>query len=203
VLLRQLKLGPLDNFVYLFGKDGEGFVVDPAYEVEKLLAEARGLGVRLTHVLVTHGHPDHVMGVSRVRKETGAQVVAHESADHPHDLAAVDGATLTLAGMRVRVVHTPGHRFDSVCYVVDEEHLLTGDTIFVDGCGRVDLPGASVPDMWRSLTQTLPALPHALVVLPGHDYGRTPTSTLGREVAQNETMRRRTLAEFEAFMGEP
>lgn len=203
MLLRQLKLGPMDNFVYVFGKDGEAFVVDPAYEVPRLLDEVRALGLRLTHVLVTHGHPDHILGVPLVKRETGALVVAHESADHPVEVNVADGATLRVAGMEVRVVHTPGHRFDSVCYVVDDEHLVTGDTLFVGECGRVDLPGASIPDMWRSLTQTLPALPRHLVVLPGHDYGKTPTSTLEREVRENDTMKLRSLPEFARFMREP
>lgn len=203
VLLRQLKLGPIENFVYLFAKEGEGFVVDPGYEADRVLAEARALDIRLTHVLVTHGHPDHILAVPHIRKETGALVVAHESADHAVDIRAADGATLPLAGMQVRVLHTPGHRFDSVCYIVDEKHLLTGDTLFIGGCGRVDLPGASVPDMWRTLTRTLPALPPALSVLPGHDYGRTPTSTIGRELAENPTLQPRTLPGFESYMREP
>lgn len=201
--VRQWKLGPMDNFVYLLSEGGEGLLVDPAYDLPRLAAELRATGVRVTHILVTHGHPDHTMGVAAMKKELGALVVAHESADHPVDLKVADGATLRLAGLEVRVVHTPGHRFDAVCYVVDGTHLLTGDTLFVGECGRVDLPGSDVRAMHRTLTDVLPSLPHDLVVLPGHDYGKTPTSTLAEELRTNDTLRPRTLEEFERFMREP
>src|SRR5207248_237448 len=120
--------------------------------------------------------------------------------------------------------HTPGHRFDSVCYVVDARsdsegrdaaaepqrggrvtgtHLLTGDTLFVGECGRVDLPGSDPVAMHRSLLTTLAKLPDDLVVLPGHDYGSRPTSTLGEERRTNYTLKSRSLDEFLAFMSEP
>jgi glyoxylase-like metal-dependent hydrolase (beta-lactamase superfamily II) len=102
--------------------------------------------------------------------------------------------------MEVEVVHTPGHRFDSVCYLVDGTHLLTGDTLFVGECGRVDLPGSDPVAMHRSLTQTLRALPDELIVLPGHDYGATPTSTLGEQKRTNATMQPRSLDEFLDFV---
>jgi hydroxyacylglutathione hydrolase len=110
---------------------------------------------------------------------------------------------LRIGRMSVEVLHTPGHRFDAVCFVVDRTHVLTGDTLFVGECGRVDLPGSDVPAMHHSLLTTLRALPDALVVCPGHDYGKTPLSTIGEEKRLNSTMQPRSLEEFRAFMAEP
>lgn len=192
------------NFAYLLADDaGEGLLVDPAWDVPLLLKEAEAAGIRVRAILATHGHHDHVNGIPEAKRATGAPVHAHRSADHPHDVPLDDGQVFRVGALEVRVVHTPGHRFDSVCYVVDGTHVLTGDTLFVGECGRVDLPGSSVPDMWRSLNAILPALPDHLVVLPGHDYGPRPTSTLGEEKRGNYTMRPRTLDEFVRFMGEP
>jgi len=203
VLVRQLKLGPMDNFVYVFARGGRGFVVDPGYEVPRLLREVEAMGVALTHVLVTHGHHDHIEGVQEVKRATGALVAAHEKADHPVDIPLQDGQTVELGGLRVEVRHTPGHRFDAACYVVEGTHLLTGDTLFVGECGRVDLPGSDVGEMHRTLLTRLAALPGHLVVCPGHDYGETPTSTLEEERRTNYTLRPRTREEFERFMREP
>jgi glyoxylase-like metal-dependent hydrolase (beta-lactamase superfamily II) len=213
----------MQNFAYLV-EDGEvGFLVDPAWEIPRLerLAKEHAPGVRVTHILATHGHFDHVQGVPEAKKRFGAtvvaagaaedqdawprpRVVAHESADHPEvDVRVKDGEELAIGRLRVRVVHTPGHRFDSVCYLVDGTHLLTGDTLFVGECGRVDLPGSDPAAMHKSLTRTLRALPDELIVLPGHDYGKTPTSTLGEQKRTNYTMQPRTLDEFLEFMQAP
>lgn len=194
----------MKNFAYLLADDaGEALLVDPAWEVPRLVALAQQEGLRITHLLATHGHHDHVGGVPQAKALTGAKVVAHASADHPHDVAVKDGDALRVGAMRIRVLHTPGHRFDSVCYVIDDTHVLTGDTLFVGECGRVDLPGSDPVAMHRSLLTVLRGLPDDLVVLPGHDYGPTPTSTMGHEKMENYTLRERTLEEFLTFMREP
>src|SRR5581483_6961572 len=202
--VHQLRVGPMQNFAYLVDPgNGEAALVDPGFEPDRLVEEAKARGLRVTQIWATHGHADHVQGIPRAKALTHARVVAHESADHPADVKLRDGEVFAFGGAPVRAIHTPGHRFDSVCYEVAGAWLLTGDTLFVGECGRVDLPGSDVDAMHRSLTQTLRALPDALIVLPGHDYGKTPTSTLGREKRDNYTMRARTLDEFRRFMAEP
>lgn len=195
----------MENFVYLIADDaGTAMLVDPAFQLDDMLARVRAEGARVTHVFATHGHPDHVSGIPQTKEALGATVVAHESADHPDvDQRVAHGDVVRVGDLRVEVVHTPGHRFDSVCLVVNGTHLVTGDTLFVGECGRVDLPGSDVRAMHESLLTTLRALPDELIVLPGHDYGSTPTSTLGREKAENYTMQPRTLDEFLAFMAQP
>lgn len=203
--IHQLRVGPMQNFAYLVDPgDGNAALVDPGFEPDRLVAEAEARGLRIVEVWATHGHRDHIDGIPRIVARTRARVVAHERADHqPVDARVRDQDTFAFGAAAVRVHHTPGHRFDSVCFEVDGRWLLTGDTLFVGECGRVDLPGSDVDAMHRSLTETLRALPDALVVLPGHDYGKTPTSTLGHEKAHNETMRPRTLEDFRRFMAEP
>ena len=155
---------------------------------------------RAAHGCFPHG--DHVGGIPEAKRRTGATVYAHRSADHPHDAPLDHGQRFRVGALEVEVVHTPGHRFDSVCCIVDGTHLLTGDTLFVGECGRVDLPGSDVRAMHRTLLTVLRGLPDALVVLPGHDYGKTPTSTIGEEKRANYTLQPRTLDEFVRFMAE-
>lgn len=191
----------MENFTYLFADDaGTALLVDPGFEPDLVVDLVRKEDVRVTHVLATHGHFDHVQAIPKVQRALGAAVVAHESADHPFDLAVRDGETFRVGGLDVRVVHTPGHRFDAVCYVIGGTHIATGDTLFVGECGRVDLPGSDARAMHRTLLTTLAALPGELVVCPGHDYGPTPISTLARERATNDTLRPRTLDEFVRYM---
>lgn len=203
--IRQLELGPMQNFIYLLGcpETRECAVIDPAWDMEAVLRTAKADGYRLTHAIITHTHPDHVNGLGAVLEEGGAKIHVHRAeAEYLRglglgsDLMPMDaGDTIQVGRLPVRLLHTPGHTPGSQCFFVDDK-LISGDTLFVGSCGRCDLPGGNVEEMYRSLTQRLMALPDATILYPGHNYGARPTSTLGDERRANPFMRFTSLGAF-------
>jgi hydroxyacylglutathione hydrolase len=203
VLLEQFQVGPLQNFTYLVAESegGDGAVVDPSYGVDPVLEAIDARGVKVRYILNTHRHPDHWAGNDDVRQRTGAKVVAHRLNPIAHDVSVDDGDEVSSGRLRFQVVYTPGHTPDSVLYLFDG-HVATGDTLFVGECGRVDLPESDPRQMYDSLLRRVVALDDRLVVLPGHDYGVTPTSTIGREKEENYTLKPRSREEFLRFLAE-
>ncbi len=203
MILDQFRVGPYLNFTYLVAESdgGDAVVIDPSYGIEPVLAAVDDRRVKVRYILNTHSHRDHVAGNQEVRERTGAKVVAHRVAPLGQDVSVEDGDAVAAGRLHFEVVHTPGHTKDSVLYVF-EGQVATGDTLFVGECGRTDLPGGDPAEMYESLQGRVLALDDALVVLPGHDYGVTPTSTIGRERAENYTLQPRTRDEFLAFMRE-
>lgn len=212
--LRQVELGEMANYVYLIGstRTKEAAVIDPAWEIERIVELARIDEMRLTHILVTHTHPDHVggklfnlqiQGVAELLDRVDAKVVVHRAeADRLTPLAGsnikrVDhGDTLSLGDVAVTMIHTPGHTPGSQCFLV-RDRLITGDTLFIGACGRVDLPGSSPEQMYDSLTNRVMKLDDQTIVLPGHNYtaGRT-SSSIGEERKKNPYVQYRSLAAF-------
>jgi hydroxyacylglutathione hydrolase len=203
VLLDQYRIGPGLNFTYLVAdaEGGEGVVIDPSFGIDPVLRAIDAKHVKVRYILNTHSHPDHIAGNGDVKARTGAKVLAHRSAPIGQDVSADDGDRVRVGPLTFEIVHTPGHTKDSVLYVF-EGQVATGDTLFVGECGRTDLPGGDPSEMYDSLFQRVIRLDDALVVLPGHDYGVTPTSTIGREKRENYTLKPRTRDEFLAFLKE-
>jgi len=203
VLLDQFRIGPYLNFTYLVAdaEGGEGVVIDPSFGIEPVLEGIDARGVKVRYILNTHSHPDHIAGNQEVRSRTGAKVVAHRVAPIGQDVSVDEGDAFDAGRLRFRVMHTPGHTRDSVLYLF-EGQVATGDTLFVGECGRTDLPGGNPAEMYDSLHRRILSLDDGLIVLPGHDYGPTPTSTIGRERAENYTLQPRTLDEFLRFLAE-
>ncbi|MDE2058920.1 MAG: MBL fold metallo-hydrolase [candidate division NC10 bacterium] len=212
--LKQIELGEMANYVYLIGstRTKEAAVIDPAWEIDRIVELAQVDGMRLTHILVTHSHPDHVggklfglqiQGVAELLDRVDAKVVVHKAeAGHLTPLAGsnikrVDhGDTLNLGDVTVAIIHTPGHTPGSQCFLV-QDRLVTGDTLFIGSCGRVDLPGSSPEQMYDSLTNRVMRLDDTTVVLPGHNYaaGRT-SSSIGEERKKNRYVQCHSLAAF-------
>lgn len=203
MLLEQYVLGPLQNFTYLVAEreGGAGVVIDPSFEIDPVLEAIDARSVKVRYILNTHRHQDHIAGNGEVKSRTGARVVAHRSAPIGQDISVDDGGVVEVGSLRFTVLHTPGHTPDSVLYLFDG-HAATGDTLFVGECGRVDLPESDPAAMYDSLLHRIVRLDDALVVLPGHDYGVTPTSTIGREKEENYVLKPRTKEEFLRFMRE-
>jgi len=203
VFIDQILNGPLLNFTYLVAdrEGGEGMLIDPSYGVETILGAIDARTVKVRYVLNTHSHPDHIAGNPAIVERTGAKIVAHRNVPFRADVTVDEGSSVEAGGVRVQVLYTPGHTRDSVLYLF-EGHVATGDTLFVGECGRTDLPGGDPSAMYDSLLHRVVQLDDALVVLPGHDYGVSPTSTIGREKRENYTLQPRTREEFLRFLAE-
>lgn len=211
MLLRQMEIGPAQNYQYFVGSrtTREVAVVDPAWDVAYLLAEAERLGVRITHALLSHGHGDHVNGVDELLAATDATVVVHEADADFFGFAwpkgnvrrTRGGEVLAFGDVDVTLLHTPGHTPGSQCFLV-RGRLVTGDTLFVNGCGRCDLPGGDPVQMFESLHRRVGALPDETVLLPGHNYDPKPEDTLAAQRLTNRFFLARDLDRFlEVRMG--
>lgn len=215
--------GQMRNFMYLLGdpQSREALIVDPAWDVDGLLSIAEEEGYTVAGALITHYHPDHVggdmfgmtiEGVSSLleRKGVPLYVNKHEAEGlkkvtgvSDTDLRRVDdGDTAQLGEREIRFLHTPGHTPGSQCFLI-EGMLIAGDTLFVQGCGRVDLPGSDPDAMYHSLTGKLAKLPADTVLYPGHDYGPSPTSTIADELRHNFYLRMTSLEDWRRLMGTP
>jgi len=193
-----------DNFSYIVADEDtkEAAVVDPSFNADAIVAIAKDQNLKVKYIINTHHHTDHTAGNEEVRSVFGAKVVAHQLSHVHKDVSVVDGDSIKLGKVVIKVIHTPGHTSDSICLLVDNK-LLTGDTLFVGECGRTDLPGGDPKNMYNSLFQRLMKLDDTVEVYPGHDYGLKDHSTIGAERRTNYTLKTRTLEEFVAFMRQP
>ena len=197
MIVRQIPVGPMENFDYLLMDDSskEAVAIDSGWETGPVVRAAREDKMKVKYVIATHGHEDHVETLAELAGKLGAETVAHESSDLPTDIRVRDGDELKIGGTSVRVIHTPGHTRDSIC-LFDGKDLFTGDTLFIGNCGRTDLPGGSTSELYHSLHSVLMALPKDAVIYPGHDYGEVRSRTMGEEMKTNPTLLARNLKEF-------
>ncbi|MBI3292742.1 MAG: MBL fold metallo-hydrolase [Elusimicrobia bacterium] len=195
------------NFVYLIGcpRTKEVAVVDPAWEVDRIARIAQADGMKITKILITHTHFDHINGVEELLQRTDAQVFVHktEVEDLPGATANLrqleSGDVIQVGDVKLTTVHTPGHTRGSQCFLVSGA-LLSGDTLFIGSCGRVDLPGSDPKSMFESLGQ-LKRLNDHTVVYPGHDYGDTPHAPLADQKRRNPYLLIQSIQDFLHFLG--
>ena len=211
------------NFVYLIGdrERGEALAVDPAYGVRELVELLATDGMKLTGVLATHWHADHIGGdlmgypIQGIQDLVGmADVEAQVHIQQPEaewvkrftgvsdsDLVLHRSGDTVMAGdIEVRLLHTPGHTAGSQCFLVDGK-LIAGDTLFLDGCGRTDLPGADPDQMYESLTQRLATISDDTLLYPGHLYSPEPFATMGETRRRNYVFRFPTLEQWRTMFG--
>lgn len=222
IILKQVELGPMMNFVYLIGcaDTREAAVVDPAWDVQSILKIAEESDLKINRIFLTHGHPDHVNGLEALLEATDAKVYMHaDEVDYMRQVAALfrmpvefmnrrsvnfqtisDGDEIQVGGLLVRFLHTPGHTPGSQCFLV-EKNLVSGDTLFINACGRVDLPGGDLEKMWWSLNHRLRALEDDTILYPGHNYADRPTATMGEQKQTNPYLKYDSLDQFIRAVG--
>ena len=196
MIFEQIDAGGDRNFSYLIGDEAGGAcaVVDPGYDTSKLEARVRDLGLRVTHIFNTHTHHDHVAGNGVFHKD-GVQLAAYKEASVNPDIRLEHGSTVQVGGNAVEVLFTPGHYLDSICLLVNGK-LMTGDTLFVGCIGGSGFQGSSAEKQHHSLLEVIMKLDDAVEVYPGHDYGPSPSSTIGNERANNPFLHRADFQEF-------
>jgi len=220
LIIEQIEIGPMQNYTYIIGsrETREVAIVDPAWDIDSLVKHLAENDYTLKAALATHYHPDHiggsfsgnnVEGVAQLMEVNPVKVYAHKKeADgvkkvselSDSDIVKVDsGDTLKLGNIEVEFLHTPGHTPGSQCFRI-KNTLVSGDTLFINGCGRVDLPGSNSEDMYHSLRK-LSDLPDDTLLLPGHNYGHVPNATLGETKNTNVYLRIDDMQTWKDIMG--
>lgn len=220
LIIEQIQIGPMENFTYIVGSRStrEVVIVDPAWDVGALLEHLEEQELKLTGALLTHYHPDHcggsfghnsVEGVAELLEKNPVPVYAHKvEADGVRKVTGISdtdikrvesGDKLEIGDVEVEFLHTPGHTPGSQCFRI-KRTLVSGDTLFINSCGRVDLPGSNSEDMYHSI-QKLATLPEDTLLLPGHNYGEVPNATMGDVKRTNVYMRIPDLDSWRNLMG--
>ncbi len=222
LILEQIEIGPMQNFTYIVGskRTREVAIIDPAWDIDGLLKRIDEQGYTLTAALATHYHPDHVggsfgsknvPGLAELMGKRPVKVYAHKletegvkkvTALSDSDIKSVEsGDKLDLGDVEVEFLHTPGHTPGSQCFRI-KNTLVSGDTLFIQGCGRVDLPGSNSDDMFRSL-EKLRSLPDDTLLLPGHNYSHVPNATMGETRKFNTQLNITEIDLWHQLMGHP
>ncbi len=210
----------MQNFVYIIGSEEtrEVALVDPAWAIDALISHITERDWKLVAALVTHYHPDHIggsfanqriEGLADLQAKKPVKAYAHKKEVQgikqvtglsESDIGAVEsGDRLAVGTIEVEFLHTPGHTPGSQCFRI-RDTLVSGDTLFINGCGRVDLPGSDPDEMYHSL-QRLKSLPDETMLLPGHNYSHVPQATLGEVKAENAYLKVRDLPTWQRMMG--
>jgi glyoxylase-like metal-dependent hydrolase (beta-lactamase superfamily II) len=188
MIIKQLEIGYMDNFCYIVGceKTRKALVIDPGRDVDLIVSVAEKQGLEIETIVNTHTHGDHTAGNAELKSLTGSKIIIHAldaAGYHTADVLLKDEKTLQLGEITFDIIHTPGHTPGGICLYA-QGNLFTGDTLFVGDSGRTDLPGGDRPTLGESIRR-LTQLPDDTIIWPGHDYGPTPTSTIGWEKRHN------------------
>jgi hydroxyacylglutathione hydrolase len=195
-----------DNFSYIVAdsETREAIVVDSSYNADVLIKTINAQNLELKYIISTHGHSDHTAGNNTLQQVyNSAKTVAHKQTKNQTDLRVDEGYIIKVGKITMQVIYTPGHTPDGICLLIDNQKLLTGDTLFIGECGRTDLPGGNPAQLYRSLFGKILKLNSTVEVYPGHNYGLRPSSTIAIEQKTNYVLQPRTEKEFVEFMSQP
>jgi hydroxyacylglutathione hydrolase len=205
MFVEQMQVGHMAVFAYIIGdrESGEGLVIDPAANVDDIINVAQENNISIKYIVNTHGHVDHMTGNAEMKTKTGAQIIVHrddaelvmftplplfkmhgaEKSPYP-DIIVNDDDVITVGNISLKVIHTPGHTLGGIS-LYSPGYVFTGDTLFVEAVGRTDFPGGSWQMLRHSIMEKLFILPDDTIVMPGHNYGKMPSSTIGHEKIYN------------------
>lgn len=198
----QIPVGNMQNFSYIIYDEKNNIcaIIDPSWDLEKIHTFLERNNISVKYIVNTHTHFDHVLGNEQMAEITKAKIIQHEKSTHRKDISVRDDEIISIGEINLRVLYTPGHSEDSICLILNKESVITGDTLFVGNCGRVDLPGSDPEIMYDSLYFKVAKLDDSLVVYPGHNYGITPTSTILNEKLNNPMLNFKTKDAFLKYM---
>jgi len=211
MIFTQIPVGQMQNFVYLIGDKTtkEAAVVDAGWNVDKIIETADNEKLKINKIILTHSHFDHVQKVNELIDKTQSDVYFHEYEFDAINKYIKTGSTkiiklkdsdeIKIGKIKVKIIHTPGHTEGAICLLFNNK-LITGDTLFVGAIGRTDLPGGDAIKLFESL-QKLKKLDDKTEIYPGHDYGETPSSTIGDEKKNNPYFMCKTKEEFLNLIG--
>ncbi|MDP6156537.1 MAG: MBL fold metallo-hydrolase [Candidatus Thermoplasmatota archaeon] len=199
--LKQIKTG-LNNFSYVIycSVSKKAAMVDPGFDGTGPLRFIDDNVLELVYIINTHHHGDHSAESETIRGETDAKIITSRvdsrMLTYDTNILVEDGDNIELGDIKLKFILTPGHTPGGICILVGNKALITGDTLFMGDCGRCDLEGGSLKDMFDSLNNKIKTLPDHLIVYPGHDYGELPFDELGRQKRTNKTLLAGSLEEF-------
>ena len=198
----QLEVGGMQNFTYVLEDEqtSDAVIIDPSWDLDTVLEIVEKNNLKVKYIINTHHHFDHTIGNDAIVKKTGSKIIQYKTSTLKNDQTVLDGDIIKFGNSELLVFHTPGHSEDSMCLVGDG-NVFSGDTLFIGNCGRVDLPGGSASKLYHSLFDIVSKMDENLTLYPGHNYGNSPTSTIGREKKTNFVLQPRTENEFLEFMG--
>ncbi len=203
LVIKQIEIGPMNNYVYLIANSlsEEAVIVDPAWDVDLIRNIALENNWNIQGALITHGHPDHTNGIEDLLSthDIPVYVSKHEASFYKpigENIKEVDANTqIELGDLKVDFVHTPGHSPGSQCFMC-EGNLIAGDTLFLDGCGRCDLPGGDVELMYDTIANVLLKMPNSTTIYPGHNYHHLHCDSLEKQKQTNPYLRAENLHQF-------